>query len=53
MIVKDLIKGDSSFAMLKVKEDQLTLIEKKVAVKDSIISMYKLKELNYQIQTIP
>jgi hypothetical protein len=47
MIAKDLIKGDSAIALLKVKEDQLTLTEKKVIVKDSIISVYKLKELNY------
>ena len=47
MIVKDLIKGDSAVAVLKVKEDQLTLTEKKVLVKDSIIGVYKLKELNY------
>ena len=47
MIAKDLIKGDSALALLKVKEDQLTLTEKKIVVKDSIISVYKRKELNY------
>lgn len=47
MIAKDLIKGDSAIAVLKVKEDQLALTEKKVFVKDSIINTYKLKEVNY------
>jgi hypothetical protein len=50
MIAKDLIKGDSAIAMLKVKEDQLILTEKKVIVKDSIINTYKLKEFNYLSQ---
>lgn len=50
MIVKDLVKGDSALAMLKAKEDQLILTEKKLIVKDSIISTYKLKELNYLSQ---
>lgn len=50
MIVKDLVKGDSALALLKIKEDQLALTEKKVVVKDSIISLYKSKELNYLSQ---
>jgi hypothetical protein len=50
MIVKDLVKGDSALALLKVKEDQLALTEKKVVVKDSVISLYKSKELNYLSQ---
>ena len=50
MIVKDLVKGDSALALLKVKEDQLALTEKKVVIKDSIISLYKSKELNYLSQ---
>jgi hypothetical protein len=50
MIAKDLIKGDSAIALLKVKEDQLAFTEKKVVVKDSIISIYKSKELNYLSQ---
>jgi hypothetical protein len=50
MIVKDLVKGDSALALLKVKEDQLALTEKKIVVKDSIISLYKSKELNYLSQ---
>jgi hypothetical protein len=50
MIVKDLVKGDSALALLKIKEDQLAFTEKKVVVKDSIISLYKSKELNYLSQ---
>ena len=50
MIAKDLIKGDSAIALLKVKEDQLSLTEKKVAAKDSVINIYKRKELNYLSQ---
>ena len=50
MIVKDLVKGDSALALLKVKEDELILVEKKVVAKDSIISTYKRKELNYLSQ---
>ena len=50
MIAKDLIKGDSAIALLKIKEEELNLTEKKVSAKDSIISMYKLKEVNYLSQ---
>ena len=50
MIAKDLIKGDSALELLKIKEDQLILTEKKVTAKDSIITAYKLKETNYLSQ---
>jgi hypothetical protein len=50
MIAKDLVKGDSALSLLKIKEDQLTLTEKKVTAKDSIISTYRLKENNYLSQ---
>ena len=46
-IVKDLIKGDSSLALLKLSEKQLEIAEEKLALKDSIIAVYKLKEKNY------
>lgn len=46
-IVKDLITGDSSLALLKLSEKQLKITEEKVVLKDSIISVYKLKEKNY------
>lgn len=47
MIAKDLVKGDSALSLLKIKENQLILTEKKVIAKDSIISTYKRKEDNY------
>lgn len=47
MIAKDLIKGDSAIATLKLKETELSLVQKKVVAKDSIISIYRLKESNY------
>lgn len=50
MVAKDLIKGDSAIALLKLKEDELNLVQKKVISKDSIISIYKLKESNYTQQ---
>ena len=50
MIAKDLVKGDSALSLLKIKEDQLILTEKKITAKDSIISTYKRKELNYLSQ---
>lgn len=50
MIAKDLVKGDSALSLLKIKEDQLILTEKKVTFKDSIISTYRLKETNYLSQ---
>jgi hypothetical protein len=50
MIAKDLVKGDSAMALLPLKDEEIKLLEKKVVVKDSIISAYKLKEVNYQGQ---
>ena len=50
MIVKDLIKGDSAIALLQLKENELSLVQKKVVSKDSIISIFKLKETNYLSQ---
>jgi hypothetical protein len=46
-IAKDLISGDSAKAVLKQKEIELSLVEKKVVYKDSIISIFKVKEANY------
>jgi uncharacterized protein YlaN (UPF0358 family) len=46
-IALDLISGDSAKAILKQKEVELTLVEKKVVYKDSIISIFKIKETNY------
>jgi len=50
MIAKDLIKGDSAIAILKLKEDELSLVQKKVISKDSVINVFKLKEVNYTAQ---
>jgi hypothetical protein len=52
MIAKDLIKGDSAITLLQLKETELALVQKKVIFKDSVISIYKLKESNYVQQVI-
>jgi len=46
-IAKDLLKGDSAIAMLKLTEDQLKETEKKSALKDSVITAMSIKESNY------
>lgn len=46
-IVKDLVSGDSAKAELEVANIQLKLTEQKVVAKDSIISVFRLKETNY------
>lgn len=46
--MKDLVSGDSAKAMLKLSEEQLVQTEKKVTLKDSIITTLRLKEVNYQ-----
>ena len=47
-IVKDLVSGDSAKAILELTKQQLTATEQKVTIEDSIISVYKLKSVNYQ-----
>jgi hypothetical protein len=47
-IVKDLISGDSAKVQLKLTEDQLLETENKVVMKDSIITLLRIKEDNYQ-----
>jgi len=47
-IMKDVISGDLARAQLKLTEEQLILIEKKLVLKDSIINTLRLKEDNYQ-----
>lgn len=49
-IAKDLVKCDSTSAILKLKEEEVTLLEKKVSLKDSVLNHYRMKELNYQYQ---
>jgi hypothetical protein len=46
-IMKDLISGDSAKAELKLTETQLVQTEKKVVLKDSVITTLRLKEVNY------
>ena len=48
LIMKDLISGDEAKAQLKLTEQQLIETEKKVSLKDSVISTLRLKEVNYQ-----
>ena len=47
MIVKDLMAGDSAKSILKLTELQLKETENKVSLKDSVISVMKAKEINY------
>jgi hypothetical protein len=46
-IMKDLLVGDSAKAELKLTEVQLVQTEKKVVLKDSVITTLRLKEVNY------
>jgi len=47
-ITKDLLSGDSAKAQLKLTEQQLLETENKIVVKDSVISLLRVKETNYQ-----
>jgi len=47
-IVKDLISGDSAKAELKLCNENIILLEKKVTLKDSIISGHVQKGLLYE-----
>lgn len=46
-MMKDLLSGDSAKAQLVLTEKQLLETEKKVVLKDSIISILREKETNY------
>lgn len=46
-IAKDLLRGDSVMAELKLTNEQLTKTEEKVVLKDSVISTMVIKEKNY------
>jgi len=46
-IAKDLLKGDSAMAELKLVNEQLVKTEEKVSLKDSVISSMVIKENNY------
>lgn len=47
VIIKDLLRGDSAIALLKLTEIQLLENEKKIILQDSIISTMTIKEKNY------
>ena len=47
-ITKDLLSGDSAKEQLKLVGLQLIETEKKVEMKDSVISLLRIKETNYQ-----
>jgi len=45
--MKDLISGDSAKAELKLAEAQIIETERKVSLKDSVITTLRAKETNY------
>lgn len=47
LIMKDLISGDSAKAQLKLTEAEVKELEKKVILKDSVITTLRTKETNY------
>ena len=47
LMIKDLLSGDSAKLELKLTEKQLYETEKKVNLKDSVIYLMKIKEVNY------
>ena len=46
-IAKDLLKGDSAIAELKLVNEQLAKTEEKVSLKDSVISTMVIQKENY------
>ena len=46
--MKDVLSGDSAKAQLKLTIDELSQLENKVSLKDSIITTLRLKEENYK-----
>lgn len=47
LIAKDLLRGDSAIAELKLSNEQIVLLEQKVSLKDSVITTMQKKEENY------
>jgi len=45
--MKDLLSGDSAKAQLKLTEEEVVGLEKKISLKDSVITTLRLKEDNY------
>jgi hypothetical protein len=50
LIAIDLVKGDSVLAELKETQHILYITQKKVSTQDSIISTFKLKEIEYKAE---
>lgn len=49
-IAKDIVRLDSATEILKLKDEELRLLEKKINLKDSVLNYYQLKEVNYKHQ---
>lgn len=49
-IAKDIVRLDSATEILKLKDEELRLLEKKINLKDSVLNYYQLKEVNYKYQ---
>jgi len=47
-IAQDLLKGDSAMAELKLANEEISKLEEKVALKDSVIVTMQQKEENYK-----
>ena len=50
-IAKDLLKGDSAIAELNVANNQISELNHKIILKDSVISKFEEKEKNFTILT--
>lgn len=47
LVIKDLIDYDAHKSFLSLSKDEIRILEKKIIAKDSIISVFGLKEINY------
>jgi hypothetical protein len=47
-IAKDLVRGDSAIAEVKMLDTELTLTQEKIIIKDTIITSLRVKDLNNQ-----
>jgi len=48
LIARDLLRGDSAIAELKLSNEQIIKLEEKVSLKDSVIVTMQKKEENYE-----
>lgn len=46
--MKDVLSGDSAKAQLKLSQEEVSQLENKVVLKDSVINTLRLKEENYK-----